>query len=122
MADKLISAAQFARANAAQAFPLGGKTVVVAVPADEPVSLSGKLDPKASLLLFSVPIGKTLYVGNAEQLAGLAGDDARALMIDFPGPAKLDATLVDEDEGEAVFLGDAEFTLKILQAATLGKE
>lgn len=122
MADKLVSAAQFARANAVPAFPLGGRVAVVEVSGTTPVSLAGHVDPKASLLLFSVPAGRTLYVGNAGQVDGLGPDDARALMLDFPGPAKVEATLVDDDEGEAVFLGDADFTLKILQAATLGAE
>lgn len=120
MADKLVSSAQFARANAVPAFPLGGRVAVVEVSGTTPVSLAG-LPSKTSVLMFRVPLGQTLYVGNADQVGAAEGDDARALMIDFPA-GHWPMSLVDDDEGSLVVLGDGDFTLKILQAATLGEE
>ncbi len=121
MGDKLVSAATFARDNAVQAFPLGGRVVHVAISGETPVSLDGVVDARASLFLIGIPPGHTLYVGNAAQVGDLVGDAARAVM--FPLPASvLTFSVVDEDQAGVRLLGDADFKLPVLEAATLGEE
>lgn len=121
MADKLVSAAQFARDRAVPAYALGGRVAKIALSGTTPTTLAGKIPDKASVLMFRVPVGQVLYVGNVSQVGDLEGDDARDLMIDFPA-GHWPFSLIAEDEADAVFLGQADFTLRILQAATLGEE
>ncbi len=118
--DQVVSAATFATANAVPAFPLGGRVAIVQVSGETPAGLP-ELADKTSVLMFRVPPGQTLYVGNAAQVGAAEGDDARALMIDFPA-GHWPFSLVDADQADLVVLGGADFTLRILQAATLGQE
>lgn len=123
MADKLVSAARFAGGESVQAFPVGARVAVVAISGTNPTTLVGKVSAKSSLLTLAIPAGRTLYVGNLAQIADAADAVARrALMFPVPGPALWTVTLVDEDEPVAAFLGDADFDLPILPAATLGAE
>lgn len=137
MVDKLISAARFDGGVPVQAFPLGGRVVYTHISHELPGSLTPEMFPpspetqlsaKASAIMFRVPTGRTLYVGNAAQLAphiaaGGAPEALRTVM--FPLPAGLYVfSLVDADQDELVVMADGSnsFPLYMLEAATLGPE
>lgn len=119
--DRAISATRFDGGTVVQAFPLGGRVAVVEIDDTVPVTLDTALLDKTSLVFLDIPAGIVLYVGNAGQVGALEGDAARAVM--FPlRPSQFPASIVDAEEDGVVFLGSVGFTLKILQAATLGQE
>ncbi|GJD97474.1 hypothetical protein [Methylobacterium iners] len=118
MADKVIAGAVFARAETADAFPLGGRVYSLPVDGDAPVALDGIVAEAGSLFMLDVPEGRVLYAGHAAQVGALQGAAARAVM--FPLRAGT-WTVAVTDAGQAVLrlLGDADFALKILAAATV---
>lgn len=137
MADKLISAAKFAGGESVQAFPLGGRAVYTNISHELPGPLTPEMFPpspetqlsaKASAILFRVPAGRTLYVGNAAQMAphiAAAGAPEALRTLMFPLPAGLYVfSLVDADQDELVVMADGSdpFPLYMLEAATLGPE
>ncbi|MBI1689527.1 hypothetical protein [Methylorubrum sp. DB1722] len=119
MSDKLIQVAYLDGGIPADAFALGGRVHVAEISGAAPSSLDAVLPSAGSVFLLDVPPGRTLFVGHRAQVGTLSGDAARA--VTFPLRAGTwTVTITDAGQVALRLLGDADFPLKILAAATVG--
>lgn len=118
MADKIIAGALFEQGQTADAFPLGGHVYRASVKADVPSNLDAVVSGAGSLFMLAIPAGRTLFVGHSAQVTNLVADEARAVMFPLTEGTW---TVAVTDAAQAVLrlLGDADFNLPILAAATV---
>lgn len=135
--DRAISATRFDGGTVVQAFPLGGRVRNVPLSAEVPQPLSLvstppsdiiEISPKTSVIMLRVPPGRTLYVGNAAQMAphiAAEGPPEALRTVMFPLPGGVYVFSIVEDELDQVVVmsdGAVGFNLMVLEAATLGPE
>lgn len=119
--DRVLPTAVYDGGAPVQAFPLGGKAYPMPVSGDVLSGFPAATSGAASLFLFDVPPDTILYVGRAQDLAGLTVAQARARM--FPLRQVSTFACTDDAQADVRFLaeaGVAALDVRVLEAANLG--